>query len=314
MRKLKYVVLIGVFMVVSIVRAQTIPPTHIVTTEWLAKYINNPNIVLIDVRSQSRYLRGHLPGAVNIDWKDFTDDRNGIPRFLPTPARFEELMRYAGVNNNSIVIVYASTKGTPKRANDASRALWTMYYFGMDNIAILDGGITKWLDEGRPIEKGLVMKKRGTFKITKVRRNVLTVFDDILVARYTGLQIVDIRPPWMYMGETKDAKAARYGHIPGAYNYFIGKIYRKVGHAYCFPTKDAALKLAQKVGLDLNKPMAVYCNAGHCGAGGWIILKFIAGAKDVSVYDGSLYEYTRMPVNMKLGPARGTLWEIDRLK
>ncbi len=287
-----------------------VPETHLVTTQWVAEHLKDPRLVLIDVRSAHRYGRGHLPGAVNISWKQFTDSRLGITRYITTPGRFETLMRYAGVNNNSIVVVYADTTD-PKKANDAVRPLWTMYYYGMDNIAIMDGGITKWEDEGREVVKTTVRKKPGNFRIKKVRRDILATFDDILVARYTGAQIVDIRPPWYYTGVAGDPGAARWGHIPGAYDFVQGAIYRKVGDAYCYPTKKAVVKLARKVGLDLNKPIITYCNSGHCGSAGLVIFKFIGGVKHWALYDGSIYEYSRMPVNMKVGPKKGNMNEID---
>ena len=308
-----WVILFLVFVFSSSTFAKGIPSTHLVTTDWVANHIKDTGLVLIDTRSSKKFLKGHLPGAVNISWKLFTEERNGIGRYVVSPSKFELLMRYAGVKNNSTVIVYADTRD-PKKANDAARAIWTMYYYGMNKIAIMDGGITKWIDEGRDTVSGRTKTKPGNFKIKKVRRDILATYDDILIARYTGTQIVDIRPPWHYIGVDGDPGDARFGHIPGAIDFVQGAIYRKIGNAYCYPTKKAVLKLAKKSGLDLNKPIITYCNSGHCGSAPIVILKFIAGVKHWALYDGSLYEYSRMPANMMQGFKKGSLKQIDSLK
>ena len=291
--------------------AKSIPSTHLVTTKWVSN--NLSKVIIIDTRSARSYARGHLPGAVNITWKYFTQVRNGISRYVTNPGRFQVLMRYAGVNNNSTVIFYGRTTD-PKITNDPARALWTAYYYGMKNIAIMDGGITKWKDEGREITKKNTMKKQGNFKITKVRRNILATFDDILVARYTGTQIVDIRPPYYYNGVVEDFAENRFGHIPGAFDFVQGAIYRKVGNAFLYPSKKSVIKMAKKVGINLNKPIVTYCNSGHCGSAGLVIFKFITGVKNWAVYDGSMYEYSKMPVNVMPGMKRGSQSQIDSLK
>jgi thiosulfate/3-mercaptopyruvate sulfurtransferase len=118
-------------------------PHMLVDTAWLAAHVDDPGIRVVDMRPNG-YAAGHVPGAVHLANSAIRDSKNPAG-FVPSQAAFESLMGRLGITNTTRVIAYDERGGLY-----AARLWWILQYYGHTNVALLDGGWTKWAAEGRP--------------------------------------------------------------------------------------------------------------------------------------------------------------------
>ena len=124
----------------------------LVTTEWLARHLGEPDLVVVDSswhmpasgrNGRDEYLAAHIPGARYLDIDEVSDKANPAPHSLPSAADFGTAMEQLGVGSNDRIVVYDNS---PVRT--AARGWFMLRHFGARQVAILDGGFQKWLDEG----------------------------------------------------------------------------------------------------------------------------------------------------------------------
>src|SRR5580692_11068329 len=130
----------------------------LVTTEWLAAVLGQPGLVIFDATKylpnedkdgKAEFLTAHIPGARYFDIDEIADQDTDLPHMVPTPGRFAKLMAAMGVGNASRIVFYDQ-----KGLASAARGWWLMGLFGHDQASVLDGGLPKWLKEGRPTQAG----------------------------------------------------------------------------------------------------------------------------------------------------------------
>src|SRR3984885_10733936 len=131
----------------------------LVTTGWLAGELGKPHLGVFDATKylpnepkdgKTEFLRAHVPGARYFDIDQVADLDTDLPHMVPTPGRFAKLMGALGVGNDSQVVFYDQ-----KGLASAARGWWLMGLFGHDKAAVLDGGLPKWIKEGRAVEAGI---------------------------------------------------------------------------------------------------------------------------------------------------------------
>lgn len=298
-------------------------PGPLVDTEWLAN--NLDKVVVLDVRRDANsFIRkpggggevggvqacgakgaggavsGHIPGAALIEWKDLAVKQKAggkeIYDQVPDKAAFEKLMQESGVNADSAVIVVNPGDGAPAVA-DGTRLYWTLKYYGMDNIAVLDGGVAKWAEEKRKIEYGRAKPSKGNWQATAERKELLATLDQVQGASGSGsAQILDVRTPDYYLGLLNKAdKVAAKGHIPGAKNLPFILYVKESPKGSTFYSTDEIKRIAQELGIDPAKPTITHCNTGHLASSGWFVMHEILGDQQASVYDGSMNEWATDP-------------------
>src|ERR1700761_2563752 len=173
----------------------------LVTTDWLAGELGKPDLVLFDATKylpnepkdgRAEFQRAHIPGARYFDIDQIADTDTDLPHMVPTPGRFARLMAGLGVSNTSRIVFYDQ-----KGLASAARGWWLMGLFGHDQAAVLDGGLPKWLHEGRPTQAGepagpvsatFLAKYRGTRLrgVGDVLRNLDSRSELVLDARASG--------------------------------------------------------------------------------------------------------------------------------
>ena len=131
----------------------------LVSASWLAEHASDADVRIVDMRwylfvpdktGREEYARGHIPGAVFVD---IDADLSGLERGgpgrhpIPASATFAAAMSHAGVGAGTHVVAYDDQGGAT-----AARLWWLLRYFGHDEVSLLDGGITHWIAEGRPLE------------------------------------------------------------------------------------------------------------------------------------------------------------------
>src|SRR5262245_10119684 len=159
-------------------------PELLVDTAWLAEHLKDVQVV--DLRPRG-YGEGHIPGAV---WLDNNAIRiaGRPPDFVPTPAEFERLMASLGIANNTRVVAYDERGGIY-----AARLWWILNYYGHSNVALLDGGWTKWVAEGRPTSVQGVVFFDTVFKVQAGTVKLATAEDVKRAISRKGTKLIDAR-------------------------------------------------------------------------------------------------------------------------
>lgn len=297
MKKL-FLVILCLILVGSAYAAKLDSP--LVSVQWLNKHLDE--VIVLDVRkSMSDFIRGHIPGARFVDKSKVRVDKkiNGkmLEGFLPDKNYFEGFLRNLGVNNDSAVVIYTKQKGAVN-AKYAARLYWQFKVYGFKNVALLDGGYYKWVDEIKKIEKGAGKKINfGNVELKNVDKNMIADFENVkkLMSDQNSI-LIDFRNLELYLGISKKSYVLYPGHIPGSYMMPESIFFKKDG---TYISKNDIYKTLRALNIDINKNQIVYCNTGNHASVGWFILHELMGAKNVLLYDGSLIEWTNLNMPTK---------------
>lgn len=272
----------------------------IVSTQWLADHLGREALVILDanvlqapgpdgkpahISAEEQYLvHGHLPGAVFADILKVFSDPNGRYGFAkPSPAGFEAAAASVGVDNSATVVVYDNSVGLW-----AARIWWLFRAFGFERVAVLDGGLKKWTAEGRSTDIGYVAPRTVDGFTADPQPGFWTEKDEVMaiVAGETKASLVCGVPAQEYTGEI--AFRARPGHIPGSVSAPAARLVDRDTNA--FLPRNALRRLFAGV-VDNDAPIVTYCAGGIAAASDALALALL-GRTDVTIYDGSLNEWT----------------------
>jgi thiosulfate/3-mercaptopyruvate sulfurtransferase len=279
--------------------ARTIDP--VVSTDWVAANSGLKNLVILDIRSGDQYAAGHIPNAINIPfavplsaWITMRDD---LLLEVPDEADLFKVIGSAGIKSDSMVVIINNTfdplnPQTPPsypRA-DATRVADTLIYTGVKNVAILDGGHTKWVKEGRTLSTGIVTPTPVTYQ-GKVNKAMFV--SKQYVQEHIGKSvIIDARDPDVYFGVAVEPFAPKAGHIRTAKSLPTPWIWN--GKDGTYKDADVLGKMASGViGKHKAKEIIVYCGVGGYTSSWWFVLTQVLGYDNVKFYDGSAQEWVR---------------------
>ncbi|MFN9524839.1 MAG: sulfurtransferase [Pseudomonadaceae bacterium] len=277
---------------------------YLVSTDWLEKNLKDPKVRIIEVSVvPGVYERGHIPGAVNFAWhSDLVDP---VRRDIASQEAFQQLLRKAGVNDDSTTILYGDNNNW-----FAAWGAWVFDVYGVDNVKLLDGGRAKWEAEGRTLDSRASTPKAGNVTVQAANKDLRAFLPDVLAAaeKRSDVQLVDIRSPDEYNGKVFAPQgvqelAVRAGHVPGAVNVPWGQAVAADG---TFKSAEELKKVYGTVGIDGSKPIITYCRIGERSSHTWFALKKILGY-DVRNYDGSWTEYGNA-VGVPVVNVAGTVW------
>jgi thiosulfate/3-mercaptopyruvate sulfurtransferase len=193
----------------------------LVSTEWLAARLSDPAVRVCDVRwylpgsgrrGADEYAAGHIPGAVFVDLDHdlaARDDGRAGRHPLPDPTAFQTAMRRAGIGARTHVVAYDDAGGSV-----AARLWWLLRASGHAQVSLLDGGITTWKAEGRPLERDLPKVPPGDF-VSRWNAESAIGLEDLRDALRGGAVLLDARARERYRGDTEPVDP-RPGHIPGS--------------------------------------------------------------------------------------------------
>ncbi len=287
-------------------------PGPLVDTQWLAN--NKDKVVILDVRKDIKSftkkpvfktskksgkrklvkVAGHIPGAILVNYKKLRSTRtiNGrkVQKMIVSKSDFEKLMQSSGVNKDSAIVIVSKGQGNGD-VTMATRFYWQMKYYGHDNMAILNGGMAQWINDGRSVSTTVSKPGKGNWVATAERKEILATSEDVAKAGKKGIQLVDTRPISLYLGTWyKKSYVYDNGHIPGAKPYPNELLTTKMPAK--FIATDKARKLLVELGVKPNKQVITYCNSGHLASGSWFVMSELLGNRNVKLYDGSMHEWT----------------------
>ena len=269
----------------------------LVTTEWLAEALGAADLIVFDATKylpneakdgQAEFLKSHIPGARYFDIDLVADTDTDLPHMVPTPGRFAKLMQQLGVSNTSRVVFY-DQKGWAS----AARGWWLMELFGHDNVAVLDGGLPKWVRESRPTGDGAgAAPAPGVFR-PDYRASQVRGIGDILRNVLSGSELVlDARAAGRFTGAVPEPRAGmRSGHIPGSASVPYTDLLKPDG---TFKPAGEVRARFEAAGVDGSKPLVTSCGSGVTACILTLGLR-IAGFPEGAVYDGSWTEWGGRP-------------------
>ena len=265
----------------------------LVSTGWLAEHMSAPDVRVVDASyylphegldPRVEFELQHIPSAVFFDIDDICDSDSELPHMLPAAHKFSARVRKLGLGDGVRIVVYDQ-----RGIWSAPRVWWMFRYFGHDDVAVLDGGLPKWLAEERPLEDG---PARSQERHLTARENSLMVRDkDQMLANLQSRreQVLDARAVGRFEGRDAEVRPGlRSGHIPGSLNLPFTALLDSASHTMVDADQIRATLAA--AGLDPAKPVVTSCGSGITAAVLALALH-VTGHRDVALYDGSWAEW-----------------------
>jgi thiosulfate/3-mercaptopyruvate sulfurtransferase len=280
------------------------PEDPLVTTDWLAEHLRDPDLRVVDIRgyvkrtslgegrqraeylgARVEYDEAHIPGAVYVDWtRDITDPGDPVPVQVAPPERFAQLMGSLGIGDDARVVVYDHAGG-----QFATRLWWALTYYGHDRVYVLDGGWRKWTAEGRPTTSAVPELEPAAFT-PRPRPEWRREARDVLATSERGEAfILDARDEGQYTGEVARGEG-RAGRIPGARHLHADSLFDPERGTF-LPDEELIRRLREAgVAEDREEPVIAYCNGGVAATVPLFVLHRL-GHRNLANYDGSWNEW-----------------------
>jgi thiosulfate/3-mercaptopyruvate sulfurtransferase len=286
----------------------------LVETNWLAAHLDDPGLRVVDARwrgdgsGRALYQAGHLPGAFHLDWHaHLAETRQGVRDLLLLPERFAAVMGAAGIGDQTLVVAYAETDHS-----GAARLWWALNYYGHPQVAVLNGGITKWQAEGRPLSQEIPEVVPVLFT-PRLQPEWIATTEEVkgsLADPDQQVKLVDARPPEQYAGQAvwtpggslylppgqtwvdAGGRRLRGGHIPGAVS--LPSSGNLDPGDWTFLEPDALRERAQQAAVSPEQRVILYCGVGISASLGMFALH-LAGYQNLALYDASWEEWGYEP-------------------
>lgn len=264
---------------------------NLVSTDWLHAHLSQPDLVVVDGSwylpqeerdPKAEYADTHIPGAVYFDIDEIADPASDLPHMMPSPVAFSSAMRRLGIGDGQRIVVYDG-----KGVFSAPRVWWAFKTMGVRDVAVLDGGLPKWLREGRPVDDEPVVRPERHFSARLDHGSVADRSDVLKAIGGAGPQIVDARSAGRFTGSEPEPRAGmRSGHIPGSLNVHYAGLLQD---GQLRPETDLREAFAS-AGVDPGKPVLTTCGSGISAAILTLALTTL-GHRRLSLYDGSWTEW-----------------------
>jgi len=265
----------------------------LVTTDWLAARLDDPRIKVIDASYKmpgvlplpsDDFLGAHIPGAVFFNVNAIADPDDPRPHMYPGAEQFARDVSALGISSDDTVVAYDSGGWVA-----APRAWWMFLSFGHRHVKVLNGGLQKWLREGRPTHSGKVMPKPGKFQARLDPCFVRSKQQLVANLETRAEQLVDARPRPRFEGTVAEPwPGRRSGHIPGSRNVPFAGLF-DAGTGEMKPLEDLRRAFAN-AGVDFAKPVVTTCGSGVSALVLTLAL-YRLGVRGTALYDGSWAEW-----------------------
>ena len=274
----------------------------LVDAEWLEAHRNDPGVVIVEVdEDTSAYDKGHIRGAVKIDWK--SDLQDPVRRDFVDKAGFEALLSERGIANDDTIILYGGNNNW-----FAAYAYWYFKLYGHDDVRLLDGGRKKWELDSRELTDDAVTRERTSYTAQEQDTSI-RAFRDETVQAIGVKNLVDVRSPDEYAGRLlapahlPQEQAQRAGHVPTSLNVPWSKNANDDG---TFKSDEQLTELYDEVGFDADKDTIALCRIGERSSHTWFVFHELLDEPNVKNYDGSWTEYgSLVGVPVALGDEAG---------
>ena len=264
-------------------------PHSLVDTEWVANHLDDPAVRLIEVDVEtSAYDTGHIRGAVGWNWQ--IDLQHRPVRDIPDRAAWSALLARSGIGPDTMVVLYGDNNNW-----FAAFAYWLFKLYQHGNVALMNGGRKKWLEEGRELTTAIPSHPETDYRAKAPNPGIRAYRDDVANALgRADMALVDVRSPKEYAGELLAPEnlpqegAQRGGHVPGAQNIPWATAANDDG---TFKSATELREIYGGKGIASDKATIAYCRIGERSAHTWFVLTELLGHQNVRNYDGSWTEW-----------------------
>jgi thiosulfate/3-mercaptopyruvate sulfurtransferase len=290
--------------------AQAVPP--LVEGRWLQANLKDKRVVVIDMsEDDAQYQRFHLPGALRLPYEALLKEKKldappcPAPAAAPCPpapkipvrlddAELAALLGKLGITRDKYVIAYDDVGGL-----NAARLFWELERLGHPRVSVLDGGLVRWILDGRKVVNNAPAPTPTKYELTETRRDNEATLDEVRARRGDGqARLLDVRTAEEYLGEKKDPRS---GHIPGA-RWWPWEQGIDAGDGFRRRDDDALKRTLAQAGVsDPQAPVIAYCRTGHRAAQTYLTLRSL-GYENVKLYPNSMAEYALGDEPVKQGP------------
>jgi thiosulfate/3-mercaptopyruvate sulfurtransferase len=280
--------------------AESILPGTLVSAEWLADRVDDPDLRVVDIRgyvkshdlgggvqraeyvgADDEYAVEHIPGSVFVDWtSDIVDPDQAVAAQIAPAERFAEAMSARGIGNDTDVVVVDHTGG-----HFATRLWWALRYYGHDRVAVLDGGFNRWKALNLPLTNDVSVVAPRTFRPDE-RASLRMEAEQVLKSIGDPAKvIVDARDEGQYTGAVR--RGARGGHVPSAVNIAAKSLFNVDG---TWKANEELADVLRAGGVGPDQQVVAYCNGGVTATAILFALDRV-GHGSWANYDGSWNEW-----------------------
>ena len=278
-------------------------PKTLISTNWLKANLKHPDLRILDASwhlptenrdTVAEFTLGHIPTARFFDIDDISDHRSVLPHMAPPVEKFISRVRALGVGDGHQIVVYDS-----KGLFSAARVWWLFRMMGHEKIAVLDGGLPKWLADGNLVDTAKPVVRDRHMTVQPQPHLVCDVTQVAHAAKLYDHEIIDARATARFRGEAAEPRQGlRAGHIPNSKNLPFTQL---LNGDHTMKTITEIADEFQKAGIDLSKPAITTCGSGITAAVLSLALERI-GKTDHALYDGSWAEWGQFPtLNAAIG-------------
>ena len=271
-------------------------PKVLVSTDWLSSRLSDPEIRILDATwylpnvdrdAKAEYDQSHIPNARFFDIDEVSDHRSDLPHMVPPVEKFMSKVRKLGVGDGHQIVIYDS-----HGLFSAARVWWLFKVMGQKNVAVLDGGLPKWLREGRTVDSSPPLIRDRHMFVKYHDEMVKDVTQVSSASKLGDYEILDARSAGRFRGEEPEPRPGlRAGHIPGSKNIFYGDLLNEDG---TLKSHDELVEHFKAKAVNLDKPVITSCGSGVTAAIINLALDRI-GKTDHALYDGSWTEWGMYP-------------------
>jgi thiosulfate/3-mercaptopyruvate sulfurtransferase len=279
----------------------------LVSTDWLASHLSDPDLVVLDASHHlpaaardpgAEFVVGHIPGARFLGLGKLFDAESPMPNALPRPEQLAARLAALGVAPDARIILYDDSA-----LRSSARAWFMLTASGWSNVAILDGGLAKWRTEGRAVEAAEAAPAPAAPATLHAPERVRTKAEMLANLETHADQVLDARSADRVYGDGIDpVHGGPNGRIPGALNLPHAALFNPDG---TYLASEALRTAFAAAGIDLTRPVVTTCGSGVTASVLMFALHLI-GAEDAALYDGSWSEWSADPATPKAqGPEQG---------
>ena len=262
----------------------------LISAAELHKGLGSSDLVILDLGPEKEdYDKGHIAGARYVDWVDDITDLEQSERYnVADRDKIQALLRRVGATSDSRIVLYDDMD-----TRVSTRMYWTLKYYGVESLQILNGGRRAWKAAGKEFTSDATTVTVSNIKLEKANQKMSIDIDSIADRlQDPKVSLIDGRPVKQFSGEEAGkvfhtgALHEKKGHIPGAVNIFWKDNFNSDG---TFKSKEELEKLYKDV--TGSEEVVTYCNEGLHAAPPWFVMSELLGHGNVRVYDSSLSEW-----------------------
>ncbi len=278
-------------------------PTLVVSTDWLQSHLKDPSLRVIDASwhlptvgrdGEAEYRNQHIEGAVFFDIDKISDQSSPLPHMVPSAEQFARDVGNLGISNAHQIVVYDSLG-----LFSAARVWWLFRYMGHFDVCVLDGGLPRWIEEGRPLSRKATRREKAHMVPHEQSDMVRDVTAVHKVTVNGEEKIIDARPKARFLGEEEEPRPGlRRGHMKGAVNIPYDSLLNEDG---TLKNRSQLEQIFDESGVTFDEPVITSCGSGVTAAVISLALEII-GHPNHALYDGAWAEWGGRDDLVVIGP------------